>query len=81
MANMWWGAPGHEPLHMDVTDGTLCQHAAARALFYSRRRAGRTSSILPVIEYGHVVGILDVLAQPDFERFRGLPTHCSKRWS
>jgi hypothetical protein len=26
MANMWWGAAGHtEPLHMDATDGTLCQ--------------------------------------------------------
>lgn len=26
MVNMWWGPGGHtEPLHMDATDGTLCQ--------------------------------------------------------
>lgn len=26
LVNMWWGACGHtEPLHVDVTDGTLLQ--------------------------------------------------------
>jgi len=34
MVNMWWGAAGHtEPLHMDVTDGTLCQLRGRKRIY------------------------------------------------
>mmetsp|Transcript_4014 Transcript_4014/g.13260 ORF Transcript_4014/g.13260 Transcript_4014/m.13260 type:complete len:416 (-) Transcript_4014:440-1687(-) len=36
LVNMWWGPPGHtEPLHMDVTDGTLLQlHGQKRVVLF-----------------------------------------------
>ena len=72
MANMWWGAPGHtEPLHMDVTDGTLCQLRGRKSIVLFPPSCWKDELYpFPSSNTGMSWAFSTVrLAQPDFERF------------
>jgi len=68
--NAWWGPPGHtEPLHIDVTDGTLCQLRGSKevALF----PAAAWADLYPFPVSGGMSWAFSEAAgleRPDFER-------------
>ena len=71
---MWWGAPGHtEPLHIDVTDGTLCQLCGRKRVILFPRACWRALSPFPVNPHGMSWAFSRVrISCPDFQRFPGL---------
>jgi len=70
--NMWWGAPGHtEPLHVDVTDGTLLQLRGSKAITLFPREVWRSGLYpFPSTTDGMSWAFSQVtLQKPDFVRF------------
>ena len=72
IVNMWWGAPGHtEPLHMDVTDGTLCQLRGRKTVVLFPAHCWRESLYpFPASATGMSWAFSQVVqSQPDLEKF------------
>lgn len=71
MVNMWWGPPNHtEPLHMDVTDGTLCQLRGRKRIFLFPPGCWKDLYPFPSNPKGMSWAFAQVRqSQPDFERF------------
>ena len=82
MANMWWGAPGHtEPLHMDVTDGTLCQLRGRKRIVLFPPSCWRDELFpFPASRSGMSWAFSQVRqSQPDLERFPRLASALQQR--
>lgn len=81
MVNMWWGPPNHtEPLHMDVTDGTLCQLHGRKHIYLFPPSCWRDLYPFPVSETGMSWAFAQVRqSQPDFERFPRLVAALQQR--
>jgi len=79
--NAWWGGSGHtEPLHMDVTDGTLCQlHGSKRVVLFPPF-VWRDLAPFPVNPSGMSWAFSQIaLSRPDFARFPQLETAWAHR--
>lgn len=80
IVNMWWGPAGHtEPLHMDVTDGTLCQLRGRKRIVLFPPHCWKALSPFPSSSSGMSWAFAQVVqSKPDFERFpllRGAMRH------
>ena len=71
ICNMWWGAPGHtEPLHMDATDGTLCQLHGRKRIVLFPPSSWRDLYPFPSSETGMSWAFSQVVqSKPDLGRF------------
>jgi len=81
IVNMWWGPPGHtEPLHMDVTDGTLCQLRGRKTIYLFPPKCWRDLYPFPSNANGMSWAFSQVRqSQPDLERFPRLAHALSER--
>lgn len=81
MANMWWGPPGHtEPLHMDVTDGTLCQLRGRKRIILFPPSCWRDLYPFPADPKAMSWAFSRVVqSQPDFARFPKLRQALKRR--
>jgi hypothetical protein len=71
IVNMWWGASGHtEPLHMDVTDGTLFQLRGRKRIVLFPPQHWCDLYPFPSSPQGMSWAFAQVVqSQPDYERF------------
>ena len=71
IVNMWWGPPGHtEPLHMDATDGTLCQLRGQKRVVLFPPTSWRDLYPFPVSKTGMSWAFAQVVqSKPDFAAF------------
>lgn len=81
MVNMWWGPGGHtEPLHMDVTDGTLCQLRGRKHIVLFPPNRWTDLYPFPSDPTGMSWAFAQVVqAKPDFERFPRLRDAMAER--
>lgn len=81
IVNMWWGAGGHtEPLHMDVTDGTLCQLRGRKRVVLFPSECWQDLYPFPVSQTGMSWAFSQVVQErPDFERFPRLRKALERR--
>ena len=71
VVNMWWGPSGHkEPLHMDATDGTLCQLYGRKHIVLFPAHCWRDLYPFPATETGMSWAFSQVVqASPDLGAF------------
>jgi hypothetical protein len=81
ICNMWWGPPGHtEPLHMDVTDGTLCQLHGRKRIHLFPASSWRDLYPFPASERGMSWAFARVVqTKPDFAQFPRLRNALERR--
>ena len=81
LVNMWWGPCGHvEPLHMDVTDGTLCQLRGRKRVVLFPPESWQDLSPFPPTQHGMSWAFSQVsLPQPDFVEHPRLRTALNHR--
>ena len=81
MVNMWWGPPNHtEPLHMDVTDGTLCQLRGRKRVFLFPPRCWPDLYPFPTTQHGMSWAFSQVRqAHPELTRFPRLANALPER--
>ena len=81
IVNMWWGAPDHtEPLHMDVTDGTLCQLRGRKTIHLFPPTSWHDLYPFPASASGMSWAFSQVRqSQPDLDRFPKLRDALAQR--
>jgi hypothetical protein len=81
IVNMWWGPSGHtEPLHMDVTDGTLCQLRGRKRVVLFPPECWRDLYPFPADEAGMSWAFSRVVqSRPDLDRFPRLASALRRR--
>uniref|UniRef100_A0A7S2IVI5 JmjC domain-containing protein n=1 Tax=Haptolina brevifila TaxID=156173 RepID=A0A7S2IVI5_9EUKA len=81
IVNMWWGPAGHtEPLHMDATDGTLCQLRGRKTIVLFPPSSWRDLYPFPCTNTGMSWAFSQVVqSAPDFAKFPQLKWALEKR--